>query len=167
MNKPTTQPVKTNQELAPEQANRSLRPFEEFDRMIEGFFERSWMKPFFKDELVKERLGFFGQPNPKIDIIDRDKEIIVRAEIPGVDRKELDIEISDHSLLLKGQRSGEAKEETEKYYHSEMWQGSFSRTIALPVDVDTHHAEATFKDGILTITLPKAKQDQRRKLEVK
>ncbi|GAB2800549.1 Hsp20/alpha crystallin family protein [Halomonas shantousis] len=135
--------------------------------MVEGFFERSWMKPFFKDDLVKERLGFFGQHNPKVDIVDREKEIIVRAEMPGVDRKEIDIEITGHSLVIKGHRSGEAKEEKERYYHSEMWQGSFARTIALPVDVDEHHAEAKFKDGILTITLPKAKQDVRRKLEVK
>ncbi|OJA04302.1 Hsp20/alpha crystallin family protein [Halomonas sp. QHL1] len=167
MNKSASQPVKASEQSASVQENQSLKPLEEFDRMIEGFFERSWLKPFFKDELLKERLGFFGQPTPKIDIIDRDKEIIVRAEMPGVDRKELDIEISDHSLLLKGHRSGETKEEKDKYYHSEMWHGSFTRTIALPVDVDTKHADATFKDGILTIVLPKAKQDQRRKLEVK
>ncbi|MCG7600874.1 Hsp20/alpha crystallin family protein [Halomonas sp. McH1-25] len=167
MDKTAVQPVKAGQEPDPAPAHHSLSPLEEFDRMIEGFFERSWMKPFFRDDLMKERLGFFGQHNPKIDIVDRDKEIIVRAEMPGVDRKEIDVEITDHSLTIKGHRAGEAKEEKEKYYHSEMWQGSFARTVALPVDVDSHHAEATFKDGILTITLPKTKHDARRKLEVK
>ncbi|MDW5377939.1 Hsp20/alpha crystallin family protein [Halomonas sp. HP20-15] len=167
MDKTANQPLQTSQEPSSEPTNQSLSPLEEFDRRLEGFFERSWMKPFFKDDLIKERLGFFGQHNPKVDIVDRDKEIIVRAEMPGVDRKEIDIEITDHSLMIKGHRSGEAKEEKEKYYHSEMWQGAFARTIALPVDVDEHHAEATFKDGILTITLPKVKQDVRRKVEVK
>lgn len=86
--------------------------------------------------------------------------------MPGVDRKEIDIEITEHAVMLKGQRSGEIEDKKDEYYHSEIWQGSFSRTIALPVDVDTHHADAKFKDGILTITLPKAKQPVRRKLDV-
>ncbi|MEC9481730.1 MAG: Hsp20/alpha crystallin family protein [Halomonas sp.] len=167
MDKPAVQPLQANQDPASAPANRSLSPLEELDRVIEGFFERSWMKPFFKDDLIKERLGFFGQHNPKVDIMDHDKEIIIRAEMPGVERKEIEIEITDHSLMLKGHRSGEAKEEREKYYHSEIWQGSFARTIALPVEVDAKHAEATFKDGILTITLPKTKQGVRRKLEIK
>ncbi|MBT2772681.1 Hsp20/alpha crystallin family protein [Halomonas sp. ISL-60] len=135
--------------------------------MMEGFFERNWMKPFFKDESVKDRLGFFAQRNPKVDIIDREKEVIVRAEMPGVDRKELDVEITEHAVTLKGQRSSESEEKKDEYYHSEIWQGSFYRTIALPVEVDTRNADATFKDGILTITLPKTKQALRRKLEVK
>ncbi|SBR51570.1 MULTISPECIES: Hsp20/alpha crystallin family protein [unclassified Halomonas] len=147
-------------------ASRFSSPLEEFDRMMEGFFERNWMKPFFKDDSVKERLGFFGQHNPKVDIIDREKEIIVRAEMPGVDRKDLVIEVTEHSLMLKCERSGKADEKKDEYYHSEIWQGSFSRTIGLPVEVDTQHADAKFKDGILTITLPKVKQPLRRKLEV-
>lgn len=166
MEKTTANSAITGQDTNAVPANRSLRPLEEFDRLIEGFFERSWMKPLFKDDLVKERLGFFGQHNPKVDIIDREKEIVVRAEMPGVDRKEIDIEITEHAVMLKGQRSGEIEDKKDEYYHSEIWQGSFSRTIALPVDVDTHHADAKFKDGILTITLPKAKQPVRRKLDV-
>ncbi len=166
MEKTTANSAITGQDSNAVSANRSLRPLEEFDRLIEGFFERSWMKPLFKDDLVKERLGFFGQHNPKVDIIDREKEIVIRAEMPGVDRKEIDIEITEHAVMLKGQRSGEIEDKKDEYYHSEIWQGSFSRTIALPVDVDTHHADAKFKDGILTITLPKAKQPVRRKLDV-
>ena len=87
--------------------------------------------------------------------------------MPGVDRKEIDIEITDHAVMLKGRRSGETEEKKDEYYPSEIWQGAFARTIALPVDVDTQHAEAKFKDGILTITMPKSKQALRRKLEVK
>ncbi|MFJ5537260.1 Hsp20/alpha crystallin family protein [Vreelandella titanicae] len=166
MEKNTTNSVITGQNPNALPSNRSLNPLEEFDRLIEGFFERSWMRPLFKDDLVKERLGFFGQHNPKVDIIDREKEIVVRAEMPGVDRKEINIEITEHAVMLRGQRSGEIEDKKDEYYHSEIWQGTFSRTIALPVDVDTHHADAKFKDGILTITLPKAKQPVRRKLDV-
>ena len=167
MEKAISKPAIAEQDTDSLPSKRSLSPLEEFDRMIEGFFERSWMKPFFKEDLIKERLGFFGQHNPKVDIIDRDTEIVVRAEMPGVDRKEIDLEITEHAVMLKGQRSGKAEEIQDGYYHSEIWQGSFSRTIALPVEVDTKHAEAKFKDGILTITMPKAKQALRRKLEIK
>lgn len=148
-------------------SSRALSPLEEFDRMMEGFFERSWMKPFFKDESVKERLGLFSQRNPKVDIIDREKEIIVRAEITGIDRKELEVEVTEHAVTLKGHRSSETEEKKDEYFYSEIWQGSFSRTVALPAEVDAQNADAKFKDGILTITLPKAKQTLRRKLEVK
>ncbi|MCP1317564.1 Hsp20/alpha crystallin family protein [Vreelandella lionensis] len=167
MEKTANKPVVAGQESSALPASRSLNPLEEFDRLMEGFFERSWLKPFFRDDVIKERLGFFAQNNPKIDIIDREKELVVRAEMPGVDRKEIDIEITDHAVMLKGRRSGETEEKKDEYYHSEIWQGAFARTIALPVDVDTQHAEAKFKDGILTITMPKSKQALRRKLEVK
>ncbi|WP_404377608.1 Hsp20/alpha crystallin family protein [Vreelandella aquamarina] len=166
MEKTAKKPVVASQEPSDLPVSRSLNPLEEFDRLMEGFFERSWLKPFFKDDVFKERLGFFAQSNPKIDIIDREKELVVRAEMPGVDRKELDIEITGHSVMLKGQRSGESEEKKDEYYHSEIWQGAFSRTIALPVNIDPQHAEAKFKDGILTITMPKVKQALRRKLEV-
>lgn len=167
MDKTAKKPIIADQESSSLPANRSLSPLEEFDRLMEGFFERSWLKPFFRDDLARERLGFFAQSNPKVDIIDREKELVVRAEMPGVDRKEIDIEITDHAVTLKGRRSSETEEKKDEYYHSEIWQGAFSRTIALPVNVETQHAEAKFKDGILTITLPKSKQALRRKLEVK
>ncbi len=148
-------------------SSRALSPLDEFDRMMEGFFERNWMKPFFKDDALKERLGLFSQRNPKVDVIEREKEIIVRAEVSGIDRKELDVEVTEHSVTLKGQRSGETEEKKDEYFYSEIWQGSFSRTVALPAEVDAQNADANFKDGILTITLPKTKKTSRRKLEVK
>lgn len=76
MEKTTANSAITGQDSNAVSANRSLRPLEEFDRLIEGFFERSWMKPLFKDDLVKERLGFFGQHNPKVDIIDRERKLL-------------------------------------------------------------------------------------------
>lgn len=167
MQKTAKKNIVPDQEASSSPASRSLTRLEEFDRLMEGLFERSWLKPFLRDDVARERLGFFAQSNPKVDIIDREKELVVRAEMPGVDRKEIDIEITDHAVTLKGRRSGEAEEKKEEYCHSEIWQGSFSRTIALPVNVETQQAEAKFKDGILTITLPKSKQALRRKLEVK
>lgn len=117
MEKAISKPVISEKDTGSLPSKRSLSPLEEFDRMIEGFFERSWMKPFFKEDLIKERLGFFGQHNPKVDIIDRDTEIEVRAELPGIDRKEIDLEITEHAVMLKGQRSGKTEEKQDEYYH--------------------------------------------------
>lgn len=113
--------------------SRALSPLDEFDRMMEGFFERSWMKPFFKDDVLKERLGLFSQRNPKVDIIDREKEIIVRAEVSGIDRKELEVEVTEHSVILKGQRSGETEEKKDEYFYSEICKALFLGRLLYPL----------------------------------
>lgn len=125
---------------------RALRPF-------------SW--PFGDTGLMPS--GFIS---PKVDVIDGDKDIRVRAEIPGIDKKDVDINVSDRVLTIKAEHSTEEKEEKENYYRREISKGSFSRSVMLPEAVDIEKADAQFKDGILEITLPKAAPTQRRNIKV-
>jgi HSP20 family protein len=99
-------------------------------------------------------------------VIDRDEEIMLRAELPGVEKKDLDVSITDNTVTIKAISSTEEKEEKGDYYRCEISRGSFARTIALPSNVESDKAVASFKEGILELTLPKVEKSQRRRINV-
>ena len=148
--------------------DRPLFPFEEMESFLDQYFDRPWFPPLRRDlptwgELSKP---FEGRA-PNIDVIERDKEMVVRAEIPGVKKEDLEVSLSDNRLTIKGStRHEETKEEEGEYTHRELSRGSFSRTITLPSDVDGENAKAEFNDGVLEMTLPKQKPSQRRRIRV-
>lgn len=144
-----------------------LIPFEDMDRLFDSFFRRSWMRPWHLDwPIIQElKLPFNGQP-PQVDVIDREAEIIVRAGIPGVDKKDLDITVGEDSVTIKGATCREEKEEKGEYYRHELAEGTFSRTVGLPAVVDSTRAKASFKDGVLELTLPKIEKTKRRSVKV-
>jgi HSP20 family protein len=103
---------------------------------------------------------------PKVDVIDRDEDVLVRAELPGVEKKDLEISTSDTSVTLKATTRHEEKEEKGDYYRCEITRGSFARTIALPSQVQSDKAKANLKDGVLELTLPKVEKSKRRTVTV-
>ncbi len=144
-----------------------LSPFDEMERLFESRFPRGWMRPFQLEwPSWGEKTAPFAGKSPSVDIIDRDNEIVVKAELPGVDKKDLDISVSKNSVTIKGSTSHEEKEEKGDYYRCEMSRGSYSRTLALPADVDEDKAKAQFKDGILNLTLPKIEKAKRKNVKV-
>jgi HSP20 family protein len=94
---------------------------------------------------------------PAIEMFERDGKLIARVDLPGMKREEIKISASDHLLTISGERKVEAETKGATYYRCERAYGSFQRAIALPEDVDTGKITATYKDGVLEITLPKAK----------
>ncbi|MEQ6918465.1 Hsp20/alpha crystallin family protein [Halomonas aquatica] len=151
---------------APE-SSRAMSPFREFDRMLDTFFDRGWMPSMRGEHPLWERFAAFEKGMPKVDVIDRDTEVVVRAEAPGFDREELDVSVTDGAVTIKGEHREESKKEEGEYFHSEISHGSFTRTVALPCEIDADKAEASFTNGVLELTLPKRKQANRRKVEVK
>ena len=147
--------------------SRALSPFDDFDRFFDSFFDRGWMQPFGPRRPAWAAAGSGMLKAPKVDVVDRDKDILIRAEIPGIDRKDLDISVTDNSVTLKGESRQEKREEKGDYYRSEITQGAFSRTIALPCEVDADKADAKLADGMLEMTIPKVRETSRRKVEVK
>ncbi len=95
--------------------------------------------------------------SPAIDLIDRDKEIVVRADLPGVSKDNIKIKIDPESISISGEIKKEKKEENETYYREERIYGKFSRVIPLPSEVDPEKAEAKFENGVLEIRVPKVK----------
>lgn len=155
---------KENVPVEREPSSRMLSPFEEMDRMFESFFPRRWMQPFRWEMPHLPELAELKMP--RVDIIDRDTEIVVKAELPGVEKDDIDVSMTDNSVTIKGSTSHQEKEEKGNYYRSEISRGSFSRTVALPGDVNADEAKATFNDGILELTLPKVEKSHRKSITV-
>jgi len=131
---------------------KSLEAFRrEIDRLFDRFFEAM---PFSEQEFV-----------PSVDISETDKEVIIQAEIPGIDPKDLDISLNGRLLTIKGEKRSEHEEKKENYHKIERKYGAFTRTLELPVDVDPEKVEATYKDGVLKIVFSKIEAGK--KIEVK
>lgn len=161
--------VKTSgQGLAKPEASRSLHPLEEMDRMFENLMARSWLRPphwWNMPSFEDFRMPFEGKA-PRVDVIDRKKEVVVRAEVPGVDKKDLDVSMTDNSVTIKGSTKHEKEEKKDDYYRSEISRGSFCRTVVLPDNVDAGEAKAIFKDGVLELTVPKVKSSKRHSIKL-
>jgi HSP20 family molecular chaperone IbpA len=102
-----------------------------------------------------------------IDVYQTDEELIIQSAIAGVKGDELDITIEGDKVTIRGMRDRPEKEEKMNYFYQECYWGPFSREIILPVEIDPGRAEAIFKEGILTIRIPKVERDKRRKLSIK
>ncbi len=105
--------------------------------------------------------------SPSIDIAETDKDIVVKAEIPGVDPKNIDISIVDDKLTIKGEKKEEKEDKSKSYHCVERSYGSFTRTIALPANVKIDEVEAKDHQGVLEITLPKIEKAKAKKITVK
>ena len=130
-----------------------FRWFDEFDPL------------FFSPPVDPHR--FNGEWTPAVDVFERNGDLVVMAEIPGIDAKELDVTVEDNVLRLRGERKHESETEKEGYYRHERFHGTFERSIPLPAEVETEKIDATYTDGVLEIVLPKAAETAARRIEVK
>jgi HSP20 family protein len=117
----------------------------EMDRLFDRFWD------FDSPELP----AAFGEWAPKLDIGDTKGALVVKVEIPGIDPKEIEISLQEQVVTIKGEKKQEQEKKDEHYYRLERSYGAFARTVRLPVPVDASKVTATFKNGLLTITLPK------------
>lgn len=108
-----------------------------------------------------------GEWSPLVDVIDKKDSIIVKAELPGIDKKDVKIFLSENTLTIRGERKEEKEINKENYYCCERAFGSYSRTIALPTEVDKNKTKASYKNGILEIVLPKAEEVKPKEIEIK
>lgn len=144
-------------------------PLDEVERLFDRLMPRSWMRPMTWNwplwgHNIEEQ--FQNIRVPQMDVIDRDKEILIRVEVPGVEKKEIDISVTDNALSIKGNTRREVSEEKDDYYRCEISQGNFSRSITLPSGVDSSKISASLKDGVLEVNLPKTEDVQRRSVEI-
>lgn len=104
---------------------------------------------------------------PAFDISETDKEIHVKAELPGMDPNEIEITLTGDLLTIKGEKKEEKEEKGQNFHRRERRYGSFSRSFRLPVEVKADSINAGYKDGVLTVTMPKAEEEKGRRIEVK
>lgn len=98
---------------------------------------------------------FYNVSTPKVDIFQTETDVLVKAEIPGVSKEDLNVYVDESSIRLSGETKLNQEIKDENVYRSERYYGSFSRTVPLPVEVISDQAKAEYKDGILTVTIPK------------
>lgn len=157
----------TGKELqAPPARPQVLGPFEELEHLFDDFLSRGGSVQPFLRRAFPDLESTFGGRLPKVDIIDRDTEVIAKAELPGVDKDNVEVSISDNLLTIRASTQHEKKEEKGHYFRRELSRGELQRTVRLPGQVDGDKAKATFKDGILEISVPKAPGSKRQNIKV-
>jgi HSP20 family protein len=146
-----------------------LQPLEEFERFFDRIMRRGWLRSFGGERpLWSDLFERFEIRVPRVDVIDRDADVLVRAEVPGVDKNDLDVSMADNTLTINGTVGGEVKETTgDQFYRCEIARGAFSRSVTIPANVDLAQADATLKDGVLEIVLPKKESSKRKAIPVK
>jgi HSP20 family protein len=104
---------------------------------------------------------------PAMDIEEDDNQIAVRLELPGLGKEDVSIKLEDGVLTVSGEKKSDREVDTKRYHVFERRYGSFSRAVKLPTGVDLEHADASFENGVLTVTVPKAENAKPRTLEIK
>jgi HSP20 family protein len=102
-----------------------------------------------------------------VDIYETDKSIVLKVELPGLSKEDINKEIKDDNLILRGERKFEKDIREENYHRIERSYGKFSRSFSLPSTIDRNKVDATFKDGVLEITIPKAEETKPKQIEIK
>jgi HSP20 family protein len=104
--------------------------------------------------------GFYGGGpagfTPSVDVKENEKEFVIKAELPGVEEKEIEVTVTDNAVTIKGEKKEEKEDKCKNYYYMERSYGSFHRVVPLAAGIESGKAEASFKNGVLSITLPKS-----------
>jgi HSP20 family protein len=167
--------IATKLPAAPQQkADRPAewRPFEglrrEVDRLFEDFQLGAWRSPFGRGACDVQPFwrGDLWSRAPAVDIVDKENAYEISAELPGVDENSIDVKFSDGTLTIKGEKRDEREEKKKNFYLAERRYGSFQRSFSIPAGVDADRIEASFKNGVLTVTFPKTPQARKNEKKI-
>lgn len=142
-------------QIAPESSLTELR--REMDDLFTSFF----------GETFPSTERFFGQGfAPDFDISETDNEVIVKADLPGVDPKDVEISLTGNTMTVRGEKREEKEEKGDNVYRMERRYGGFCRAFTLPVDIQEDKVEASYKNGVLTVKLPKTEASKRKTIRI-
>ncbi len=122
-------------------------------------------EPFFRSDRGDDELRL-GAWHPVVDMFENDDKILIKAELPGVDKKDISVDVKDRVLTLSGERNYDHEVKEENYYRRERAYGKFKRAFNLPAEVDPDKIKADFKDGVLKIELPKPEAQKPKRITV-
>jgi HSP20 family protein len=144
-----------------------LVPWRPFGGELSSFrreMDRLWDR-FFAETPLARRIG--EEWWPSVDVSETKDNLVVKAELPGLEANDVDVSISGDVLTIKGEKKKEEEEKDEHHHYVERCYGSFQRSFRLPANVKSDKVEATFDKGILRVTLPKVEEAKKKKVEVK
>lgn len=166
----TKLPIKTETTPVPQSTKTAeWQPFDvlrnQVDRLFHDFQTGFMQAPFFRplvdmDSFWRRDFGF--NVTPAMDIVEKDGAFEVTAELPGLDAKDIEVQLANGMLTIKGEKQEQKEEKTKDRYVSERRYGSFRRTLQVPGGVDAEKIEASYKSGVLTVTLPKSPEAQKK-----
>jgi HSP20 family protein len=137
-----------------------MRDMELFTNGMSTLFGNHFLAPGFRDA------SGMAEWQPVVDIFDKEDQIVIKAELPGVDKKDICVDVKDGILTLSGERTYENEVTEGSYYRKERAFGKFNRSFALPEGLDPEKIDADFKDGVLNIEIPKPEEKKPRKVAV-
>ncbi len=141
-----------------------LSPFERMEEMMEDFFRRPLGRPFWSG---MPRMMEEIEPTPSVDIFEEGDNIVLKSEMPGMTKEDIEINLTDDTITLSGEKKKEEKVEKKNYYRLERSFGSFKRSFALPSDVQSDKAKASFKNGVLEVKIPKSEEAKKKEKKIK
>lgn len=149
--------------------DRWFDPFEELRRMQERMYRIfGEIEPSFMErKMLPATGGELATVEPFVDVIDKGDKVVVAADVPGVEKEDLSVNISGDRLEISAERKKEAEEKKEGYVRRERTYTSYYRLVPLPAEVDGDKADATFENGVLEISMPKVKAIEKKKIEIK
>ncbi|MDI6890346.1 MAG: Hsp20/alpha crystallin family protein [Thermodesulfovibrionales bacterium] len=155
---------KKSKELIRVEPTKALSPFEEMERWFEDFFRRpfSLMPSWFP----RLRLPEIEEVSPSVDVFEEGDEVVVKAELPGMRKEDLDVKLTEDTITISGEKKKEEKVEKKDYYRLERSYGSFTRSFRLPAEVQTEKAAAKFKDGVLEIRILKTEEAKKKERKI-
>ena len=156
---------KESKEIIKTEPGRALSPFEEMERRFEDLFRRpfSLIEPSWWPRL---RMPEMEEVSAKVDIFEEGDNFVVKAEIPGLKKEDIEVNLTGDMITISGEKKKEEKVEKKDYYRVERSYGSFTRSFRLPKEVQTDKAKATFKDGVLEVKVPKTEEAKKREKKV-
>jgi HSP20 family protein len=162
---------KETKELAKAEPTKALTPFHEMERRfqeMEKRFEDFLRRPFsfMPSWLPRLRMPELEELSPSVDIMTEGDVVVVKAELPGMKKENIDVNLTKDTITISGEKRKEEKVEKKDYHSIERSYGSFKRSFSLPAEVETEKASATFKDGVLEIRIPKTEEAKKKEKKV-
>jgi HSP20 family protein len=145
---------KKSKEVVKAEPAHAVSPFEEMEKRFEEFFRRPFSM-FGPSWLPRVKFSEMGVLSPEMDIFEDGDDVVVKAELPGMKKENIEVNLTDDMITVSGEKKKEEKVEKKDYYRVERSYGSFSRSFKLPKEVQSDKAKATFTDGVLEIRVPK------------
>lgn len=142
---------------------------EEFEHWVERFMDDMWRRPFprlfGRDRWLPIRPSSIRMPS--LDVYEEKDSVVVKAELPGMKKEEVEVNLAGETLTIKGEKKEDKEVKEDDYYRRERSYGSFLRSVGLPCEVKSDEIKASFKDGVLEVRMPKTEEAKKKSISVK
>ncbi len=162
----TAEKIKTGEKegLAPYRPSGWIAPIVRMEEMFDEFFRKPMGRTMWPE---LPRMFAEAEPTPTVDIYEAGDDIIVKSDLPGIAKEDIEVNLTDDTITISGEKKKEEKIEKKDYFRLERAYGSFKRSFALPAEVQTTKAVATFKDGVLEVKIPKSETAKKKERKIK